>query len=719
MNISVALAGNPNSGKTTLFNALTGARQHVGNYPGVTVEKREGKWVSEGESISVTDLPGAYSLTAYSLEEKVSRDFLLDNRQSVVIDVLDATNLERHLYLAIQFMELGVPLVIAVNMMDEAKKEGVQIDIKQLSSLLGVPVIPTIAREGKGKKEIYETLKKDFSSKDSRAFGFDISYGELLDKGIDEFEKLINDLPSIIQKYPSRWAALKYIEEDPEIVKLVDKCDNSGKIEKKFKELRKKTLDLFDLDPETLILNKRYGYISGIIKQTVTNTKESLDRHKLSDQIDSVLTHSIIGPAFMLGVFYLLFKVTFVFGEIPMGWLEALIGWTGDTASAILPDGLLQSLVVSGVIDGVGGVLGFLPLIAIMFFLITFLEDAGYMARMAYMLDRIFKTFGLHGSSVMPFIISGGIPGGCAVPGVMAARTLKSRKERIATILTAPLLVCGAKVPVFVLLCGAFFGEKAAMAMFWITLGAWAAALVVARLLRSTVIKGDSTPFIMELPPYRLPTLKGVLLHTWERAKQYIKKAGTFILAISIVIWAAMTFPGLPQTNIEKYEAMREKASVEFAENKEAFDSKIVQINNHEQEEQLKNSFAGKLGSMLTPVTKYAGFDWRTNIALIGGFGAKEVIVSTLGTAYSLGEVDLDAPSALSDRLIKDPNFDYATAISLIIFVLLYAPCFVTVVATAKEIGWKWAVFGVVGNTVMAFGFSVLFYQAARSGIFF
>lgn len=715
MNIAVALAGNPNSGKTTLFNALTGARQHVGNYPGVTVEKREGKWSAQGESISVTDLPGTYSLTAYSLEEKVARDFLLENRNSLVVDVLDSTNLERHLYLAIQFLELGVPLFLALNMMDEAKKEGIDIDVELLSSLIGIPVIPTIAREGKGKTEIYEAIKK-YGNKRS---DFEMSYGDFLDKEILEFEALIKDLPSIIEKFPTKWAALKYIEEDPEIINLVDKADTSGTIKSKLTDLKKRSQDLYDLDPETIISDKRYGYVSGICRQVVKNSKESLERHKLSDQIDSVLTHTIIGPAFMLGVFYFLFKITFVVGEIPMGWLEGIIGWVGETAAAALPDGLLESLIVSGVIDGVGGVLGFLPLIAIMFFLITFLEDAGYMSRMAYMLDRIFKTFGLHGSSVMPFIVSGGIPGGCAVPGVMAARTLKSKKERIATILTAPLLVCGAKVPVFVLLCGAFFGEKAAMAMFWITIGAWAAALLCAKLLRSTVIKGDSTPFIMELPPYRIPTLKGVLLHTWERAMQYIKKAGTYILAISIVIWAAMSFPGLPETESAKFESMRQQASVELKMDQEALDAKMVDIENLEKEAELKNSYAGKIGTAMTPVTKLAGFDWRTNIALLGGFGAKEVIVSTLGTAYSLGEVDPEEPEALSDRLVKDPHFDYITAISLIIFVLLYAPCFVTVVATAKEIGWGWAAFGVVGNTILAFGLSAIFYQIARAGILF
>jgi ferrous iron transport protein B len=716
MSASLALAGNPNSGKTTLFNSLTGARQHVGNYPGVTVEKREGNWVVNGKAVKVTDLPGTYSLTAYSLEEKVARDYLLENRSSVVVDILDATNLERHLFLAVQFMELGVPLILAVNMMDEAENSGIEIDINLLSSLLNIPVVPTVAREGKGKDEIYKELEKiDISS--FKGSGFEISYGDIIDAEINELEKIISGFTSVIQKYPSRWTAIKYLEEDPEIIKIVNKADVRGEAKTILEDLRKKTRSLFDMDPETMISDKRYGYISGIAKQTVRYKKESADRHKVSDRIDAVLTHSITGPVFMAAVFYLLFKATFVIGEIPMGWLESFFGFAGDIVTKLVPEGLLQSLIVAGVIDGVGGVLGFVPLIAIMFFMISFLEDAGYMARMAYMLDRIFRTFGLHGASVMPFIISGGIPGGCAVPGVMAARTLKSKKERIATILTAPLLMCGAKVPVFVLLCGAFFGEKAAMAMFWLTMGGWAAALLAAKLLRSTLIKGDSTPFIMELPPYRMPTLKGVLLHTWERAKQYIKKAGTFILAISIVIWAMMTFPQLSEQEVSKYEENIKNVSVQYRGTEE-LDSKLAEAQNLMKQAELKNSVAGRLGTAITPVTELAGFDWKTNIALIGGFAAKEVIVSTLGTAYSLGETDPDAPDALSDKLVNDPGFDYITAVSLMIFVLLYAPCFVTVVATAKEIGWKWAVFGVVSNTVLAFGLSVLFYQTARLGIF-
>ncbi len=369
--------------------------------------------------------------------------------------------------------------------------------------------------------------------------------------------------------------------------------------------------------------------------------------------------------------------------------------------------------MVSGIIDGVGGVLGFVPLILVMFLQLAVLEDLGYTARMAYMLDRVFKAFGLHGNSVMPFIISGGIPGGCAVPGVMATRTLKSPKEKLATILTAPFMACGAKVPVFLLLIGAFFPEAGASALFWITIASWGAALLVAKALRMTAIKGEPTPFLMELPPYRTPTLRGVLIHTWERGWQYIKKAGTVILGISILLWAAMTFPGLPEDRTAQFEETR--VAAEAQHQGEALEDALAAIDNIEAEAALRHSLAGRLGTLLEPVSQMAGFDWRTNIALVGGFAAKEVVVSTLGTAYSLGEVDPEEFESLSDQLAADPGFTQATALALIVFTILYAPCFVTVVVMAREASWKWAGFSMVFNTLLAFVLSVGVYQIAAA----
>jgi len=414
---------------------------------------------------------------------------------------------------------------------------------------------------------------------------------------------------------------------------------------------------------------------------------------------------------------------------VPVGWLESVFGWISAGVSAILPDGLLKSLIVSGIIDGVGGVLGFVPLIMFMFFGIAFLEDSGYLARVAFMLDRVFRIFGLHGSSVMAFIVSGGIAGGCAVPGVMATRTLKSPRERLATLLTVPFMNCGAKLPVFALLIAAFFAEYEALIMFMITLGAWAGALLVAKLLRVTVIKGSATPFVMELPPYRMPTFKGLAIHTWERTWQYVKKAGTIILGFSVILWAMMTFPSLPDSKVVEFEAQRQAllsaapaASVNELESiaegaelsREALSLKerLNRMRYQEAETALRYSIAGRIGTALESVSRLAGFDWRTNIALVGGFAAKEVVVSTLGTAYSLGEVDPEETMALSEALAKDPGWSPLVALGLIVFTMFYSPCFVSVVCISRESGsWKWGAFAITFNTLLAFGLAVLIYQ--------
>jgi len=488
----------------------------------------------------------------------------------------------------------------------------------------------------------------------------------------------------------------------------------------------KKTLDTY---PEALISDHRYGFINGILKQGVIEHEQDQNRLYTSDKIDKVVTNRFLGPIIMLVVLMGLYQFTFTYSETPVVWLENFFGWLSDTAGAHIPEGMLQSLVVSGIIDGVGGVLGFVPLIMFMFFGIAILEDSGYMARVAYMLDRVFKAFGLHGSSVMAFIVSGGIAGGCAVPGVMAARTLRSPRERLATLLTAPFMNCGAKLPVFVLLIGAFFSDHKAFMMFLITVAAWIGALVVAKLLRMTAIKGDSTPFVMELPPYRLPTFRGLLVHTWERTWQYIKKAGTVILGVAVILWAMMTFPGLSDFKAAEFEKQREKALAlvgpSVAQEYEAAErqgelsdqalrlrEEMMAIDYQEAETRLRHSIAGRIGSFLEPITQLAGFDWRTNIALVGGFAAKEVVVSTLGTAYSLGEVDPEESDSLSERLATAPNWGPAVALSLIVFTMFYAPCFVAVVCIAREAGsWKWGAFSMVFNTALAFVLATVVYQ--------
>jgi ferrous iron transport protein B len=731
---TVALAGNPNSGKTTLFNELTGARQHVGNYPGVTVEKKEGTYSYKDFQLHIIDLPGTYSLTAYSLEEVVARDFLVNQKPEVVINIVDASNLERNLYLAVQFLELGIPVCIALNMMDVAQKRGIKIDAEKLSVLLGVPVVPTIARTGKGKQDLLDSATR-IVREDQKRVPLAISYGDDVDHAMVDMEKEIEAHAFLTDTYPARWIALKFMENDEQIISKGREVNPelAAKLEDTVTKVSNHLQDTLDTYPEAMIADQRYGYIKSILKQGIVYQKYDQNRLYTSDRIDKVVTNRFLGPIIMLAVIAGLYHFVFTYSQVPVGWFESFFGWLGDGANRFLPDGLLKSLIVSGIVDGVGGVLGFVPLIMFMFFGIAILEDSGYLARVAFMLDRVFRTFGLHGSSVMAFIVSGGIAGGCAVPGVMATRTLKSPRERLATLLTVPFMNCGAKLPIFALLIAAFFAKHEAMIMFMITIGAWAGALMVAKLLRITVVKGASTPFVMELPPYRMPTFKGLFIHTWERTWQYIRKAGTIILSLSIILWAMMTFPGLPQKGAREFANQRQAIlnsvpaavaqELEMVDNRSelsaearAFKDRLRALDYSKAEAALRHSIAGRMGTALETISRWAGFDWRTNIALIGGFAAKEVVVSTLGTAYSLGEVDPEESGSLSDTLAKDPTWTPLMALGLIVFTIFYSPCFVAVICIARESGtWRWGAFAMIFNTVLAFVLAVLILQVGTA----
>jgi ferrous iron transport protein B len=726
MSYCVALGGNPNAGKTTLFNALTGSRQHVGNYPGVTVDRKEGRYVQNGHDMHLVDLPGTYSLTAYSVEEVVARDFLVNECPHVTINIVDASNLERNLYLTIQFLELGIPTCVALNMIDVARGRGIEIDHKKLSRLLGVPVVPIMARSGFGKKDLMAAVESVAEA--PRPDPLRISYGRDLETAIQEMEKRIIGGNFLTGLYPSRWIAIKYLENDAQILEKGRDADPliADRLEAITRKVGAHIEETLETYPEAMIADHRYGFISSMLKQGVVKERHDKNRLFLSDRIDKVLVNRFAGPIIMLLVLMGLYQFVFTYSEVPVGWCEGIFGWLSDLVSAILPDGLLKSLIVSGIIDGVGGVLGFVPLILFMFFGIAVLEDSGYLARVAFMLDRVFQMFGLHGSSVMAYIVSGGIAGGCAVPGVMATRTLRSPKERIATLLTAPFMNCGAKLPVFALLIAAFFPQSRAQMMFILTLISWCGALLAAKFLRITVVRGASTPFVMELPPYRLPTFRGLLIHTWERTWQYVKKAGTVILGISVLLWAAMTFPRLPEAQIDIFEAQRSAivsaTAIQTVEERDLatggqplstaqLEASLADVDARQSAAGLRHSLAGRVGIRLESVSRWAGFDWRTNIALLGGFAAKEVIVSTLGTAYSLGAVDAGAAGSLSGRLAVEPGWRVLTAWSLMIFIMFYAPCFVTVICIARESSWKWGLFSMVFNTSLAFFLAVILFQ--------
>lgn len=708
--ITVAVAGQPNCGKSTIFNMLTGSTARVGNYPGITVERMEGFWKNDDYKIKFIDLPGTYSLTSYSLEEVVARKVIIEEKPDIVLCMLDATALERSLYLAIQIIEIGVPVVIGLNMMDEVRREGIQIETAKLSKKLLVPVIECIARKSVGKDEIIKSVIETYEDPNKNTLKINISYGPDIDPALDKMEPIIKAEKFLTDKHRPRWLAIKYMEDDSYIINSGKKEDSktSETLYSMVKEVEKHTEKSLKTYPEALVSDYRYGYITSLLKGGVISRPNAF-RRNVSEIIDKVVTNRFLGPLIMIVILYLLFWVTFTLGAYPQELLQDAFGLLGNIGREYISNSLLQSLVVSGIIDGVGAVLSFAPLILIMFAMLCFLEDLGYMARVAYMLDKVFRTFGLHGASVMPFIVAGGIPGGCAVPGVMTARTLKSPKERIATILTAPFMVCGAKATVYLMLAETFFPGKATLVMLLLTIASWGFALIVSLALRLTILKGEPTPFIMELPPYRLPTVYGIVTHTLDRVWQFVKKAGTVIFAVSIVMWALMTFPRLPEdntqgVNIGAVTTASITSSTLPAVPKEAKDL-----------DALKYSIAGRFGSLLEPITKHAGFQWQVNISLIGGFAAKEVILSTLSTAYSLGRHDPDSDEQASAqfraRLLSDPNWTVPSIISLFLFMLLYSPCLTAVVAMAKETSWKWAIGGTLGSLIFAYILSVIVYQ--------
>ncbi|CAI3231217.1 ferrous iron transport protein B [Desulfovibrio legallii] len=720
--VRIALAGNPNSGKTTVFNGYTGARQHVGNYPGVTVDRKEGHITVEGTPVTVVDLPGTYSLTAYSQEELVARRELSAGHVQAVIDVVDASALERNLLLTVQMLEMGIPVVLCCNMMDEARAAGIHIDMEHLGKLLGIPVLPMVARSGEGLQAAMKTAIA--LAREGKREPLRFSYGSDLDPVIADMEKRIAESGLLTNRHLPSWVALKMLEGDSEIWHEARLSD--AHITAELEDICKKTAahvrDTLNANLESIITDYRYGYIRSLLRDGIVRQDAGKDRLALSDKLDKVLTNAFFGPLIMIGVLYLMFQVTFELGAYPQGWVEDGFTWLGDAITAALPEGLAQSLIVDGIIAGVGGVLSFVPLILIMFVLISFMEDSGYMARVAYMMDRIFRFFGLHGASVMPYIIAGGIAGGCAIPGAMATRTLRSPKEKLATLLTLPYMACGAKLPVFLLLAGAFFPDNAATVMFLLTLSGWVVALVVARFLRSTIVKGEATPFVMELPPYRMPTPFGLLLHCWERAWMYIKKAGTILVAVAVLIWAGMTFPSLPEDKAAPFEQqiaqIEEQISAmpEGAEGRAALEDQLGEVKNDLSEEELSYSVAGRLGKAVEPFTRPAGFDWRTDIALLAGVAAKESIVATLGTAYALGEQDPEDAAPLAERLKADSNWSPASALALMLFVLMYSPCFVALVVIKQEAGsWGWLAFSILFNTALAYGVAVIAYQVGKS----
>jgi ferrous iron transport protein B len=676
--ITVALAGNPNSGKTTVFNALTGARQHVGNYPGVTVEKREGYKNYNGYQIKFIDLPGTYSLTAYSIEEVVARNFIIDEHPDVVVDIIDSSNLERNLYLATQILELNVPLVLAFNMADIAKQRGLEFDIDKLSSLLKAPIVPTIGNKGKG---IDDLLKEVVSvaAKPRPDNTHLLNYGPEIESEVEKIGKLVDQEHELTEKYGKRWLALKLLEQDKEIV-------NKGHSEEVIKAVAHSVEHLtkhFGDEPEIVTADKRYGFISGACQEAVKSSVER--RHTASDIADKVILNRILGLPIFAVLMYLVFKLTFWVGDPLMGWIEMFFEWSGSTITGLWPQGAespLQSLLVDGIIGGVGGVIVFLPNILLLFLAIAFLEDSGYMARAAFIMDRIMHKIGLHGKSFIPMLIGFG----CSIPAMMGTRVLENRRSRLTTIMVIPLMSCGARLPIYALIIPAFFAPKWHGFMLWLiyVIGI-ILAIICAKLLRHTFFKGQTESFVMELPPYRMPTLRGILTHMWERSWLYLKKAGTIILAISIILWAMTSYPRVSE---EKLANLSEE-----------------QV----QEVELQTSIAGRIGSAMEPAIKPMGFDDRIGTALIGALAAKEVFVAQMGIVYSIGEADEESET-LRDKLKE--NYTPLQGFCVMLFCLISAPCVATLAVCRRETNsWKWALFQFFGLTAVAYVITVAVYQ--------
>jgi len=663
----VALAGNPNAGKTTVFNNLTGGRQHVGNWPGVTVEKKEG--TSRGGSLefALVDLPGTYSLTAYSLEEVIVRDFIAGNKPDAVVNVVDASNIERNLYLTTQLLELGVPLIVALNMMDVAETRGVKIDVELLSELLGVPVVPVVALRNRGTDELTETIAHALRG-EARFRGIQVLYGREAEEEIAKLRAAIESDEALDQaflgKYSARWLAVKLLEEDERVEEDLDRVEGpDAPVMKQLEESRRHLFSIFGEDIETVVVDNRYGFVAGIVREAVKREREGYASK--SDRIDNILTNRILGFPIFAFFMWLMFFLTFYLGKFPMHWIEALVkGFSNLVSTNITSPVWLHSLLVNGVIGGVGAVLVFLPQIFIIFICISILEDTGYMARAAFIMDRIMHWLGLHGKSFIPLVMGFG----CNVPAVMATRTLESEKDRMITILVNPLMSCTARLPVYALFTAAFFAANQGTITFSLYLMGVILAIAMAKLFRKTLFRGESEPFVMELPPYRWPTAKGTVVHMWERGSLFLRKAGTVILAGSVIIWLLAYLPW----------------GVTYGSSA---------------------SIAGKIGHFFEPLVKPLGFDWRAVVALLFGFVAKEIVVSTFGALLGGG-----TRATITTRL--HTIFTPLTAYTFMAFTLLYTPCLATVAVIKKETGsWKWAAFAVAYSLVLAWLVAFFIYR--------
>lgn len=675
--LRVALCGNPNAGKTCIFNALTGSRQHVGNWAGVTVEKKEGYTTFGDYEIEMVDLPGTYSLTAFSIEELVARDYIIREDPDVVVNVIDSTNLERNLYLTTQLIELGCKAVIALNMSDEAKHKGIHIDTRKLGELLGMPVVETVGTKGTGIRDLLREAVAIYESKEPISRHIHINYGPEVEEEIRKIQAELKKDPALTGVFSTRWLAVKLLEHDKQVAHDVAQgaIDKEG-ILKQVALSHAHIEKILNDESEIIFADARYGFIKGVILETYAHL--SADRITVSDNIDKVLTNRLLGIPILIGLMWVMFQTTFKLGSYPMEWIEGIVAHISAFLSAVMPEGLIKDLVVNGIVSGVGGVVVFLPNILILFFFISIFEDTGYMARAAFIMDRVMHTLGLHGKSFIPMIMGFG----CNTTAIMGTRSLENKTDRLLTILINPLISCSARLPVYILLAGAFFGQNAGNVIFSIYMTGLVLAILVGQLFRRTIFKGEVAPFVMELPPYRIPLMRSVLIHMWEKGSIFLKKVGGIILAASIIIWFLTTFPRM-------------------ADNTGGFNGSG---------DKMAKSYAGQIGKAIEPVLKPLGFGWKGGVALITGVAAKEIVVSTFGVLYQVDDNKGAKSEGLRNALKQDMT--PISALSFMLFTLIYIPCMGTLGMMNRELGSiKWTLFAVAYSLILAWGVSFVVYQ--------
>ena len=674
--LRVALVGNPNCGKTSLFNCVTGAKEKVGNYGGVTVDSKEGWFNIGGRKVQLVDLPGTYSLTEFSPEEMYVRTYIRDNRPDAILNIVDAGNLERNLYLTTQIMDMNIPIVIALNMWDEMEKSGDKLDIDMLSRLLGSRMVPVTAYNGRGVKEVLQATMDAIDESEQETHHHNVNYGTLIEDCLKELGEMCPTL--------DRYTVLKIIENDQHALQLLEGQENAGQVIKAAADMRQRIERDYNDDIVSVITDLKYGFVRGALAETFTPNPERLSNEtKPGYSMDRLLTNKWLALPILLVLMWLMFEATFTLGAYPQEWIESGVSWFGQWIGNILPDGILRDLIVDGIIAGVGGVLVFLPQILILFFFISLLEDSGYMARAAFIVDRIMHRVGLHGKSFIPYLIGFG----CGVPAIMATRTLENRRDRLVTILTVPFMSCSARLPAYLLLVAAFFTAKQGLILMSIYLVGIVVTAITAIVLSKTLLKHDKTQFVMELPPYRRPTARNATIHMWSKGKQYLQKMATVILAASIIVWALGYFP--------RHEGQTPQ-------------------------EQIENSYMGMMGKAIEPVVEPLGFNWQMGVSVLTGAAAKEIVVSTMGVLYT-GEADADEESASLKMKLQNatkPNgehvFNPIVAYSFMLFILLYFPCIAALVAIKREAGTKWMIFEIFYTTAVAWLVSFIFYQVAR-----